>query len=565
MKHHIFRRYFCLFLLGLCALVALPLGRIVARSVRFLPNDMTGPMSHVKDRMGRDTYLLKVKIPYPGAKFDGVIKYEDMTGEYYVWMEDQAKLLDVRFPGCEVTRINLKELLGEPLTAPRTYELTLDLDALEYRTSDPQTSQDIGSNYVVFTISPDASGAMLMIDGNTLSFDAGQAMTPLLPYGDYAYTVAAPGYSQSQGTVHVISGDVVQETVTLRSAQGTLVVKSATPGTTIKVDDKVVSATGSWIGLLPGASHKVECSHDSYRPSVKMVEVVADQTVTLDFDALPPITGTLPVQVKPIGSQVKVDGKDMGVTPLILKDLTLGSHKIEIFKSGYQTYTTTVSVKEGTRNTPLTADLTAVPTRAEEPKPAADKVSKNTKKDNADGYINGYGYVDLGLPSGTKWATCNVGASSPSDYGDYFAWGEISPKSTYTEDNSATYRKGGISDISANPSMDAACAQWGSTWRLPTKTELEELRDKCTWTWMKQGGHKGYKITGPNGRSIFLPASGERINSLRSDKGKYGNYWSSESKDSYYAYHLSIGLGYHGHYVSWRNRRCGFSVRPVSK
>lgn len=562
MKHHIFRRYFCLLLLGLCAMVALPLGRIVARSVRFLPDDMTGPMSHVKDRVGRDTYLLKVKIPYPGAKFDGVIKYEDMTGEYYVWMEDQAKLLDVRFPGCEVTRINLKELLGEPLTAPRTYELTLDLDALEYRTSDPQTSQDIGSNYVVFTISPDASGAMLMIDGNTLSFDAGQAMTPLLPYGDYAYTVAAPGYSQSQGTVHVVSGDVVQERVALRSTQGTLVVKSATPGTTIKVDDRVVSSTGGWSGLLPGASHKVECIKDSYRPSVKMVEVVADQTVTLDFDALTPITGTLPVQVKPIGSQVKVDGKDMGVTPLILKDLLIGSHKIEVSKSGYQTYTATVTVKEGTGNAPLTADLTAVPARTEEPSAPSGNVAQKTRQDNADGYINGYGYVDLGLPSGVKWATCNVGATSPPDYGDHFSWGETSTKSTYTWKNSATYGKGGFGDISGNPSMDAARAKWGSTWRLPTKAELEELTSKCTWTWTKQGVHNGYKVTGPNGRSIFLPAAGWSSESSHTLGGQSGDYWSSWPYNNNGAYLLSFG-GVSVH-VSWKTRLHGFSVRPVS-
>lgn len=561
MKHHIFRRYFCLFLLGLCALVALPLGRIVARSVRFLPDDMTGPMSHVKDRVGRDTYLLKVKIPYPGAKFDGVIKYEDMTGEYYVWMEDGAKLLDVRFPGCEVTRVNLKELLGEPLTAPRTYELTLDLDALEYRTLDPQTPQDIGSNYVVFTISPDVAGAMLMIDGNTLSFDTGQAMTPLLPYGDYAYTVAAPGYSQSQGTVHVVSGDVVQETVTLRSTQGTLIVKSTTPGTTIKVDDKIVSTTGNWSGLLPDASHKVECIKDSYRPSVKMIEVVAGQTVTLDFDALTPITGTLPVQVKPIGSQVKVDGKDMGVTPLILKDLLIGSHKIEVSKSGYQTYTATVTVKEGTGNAPLTADLTAVPSRAEEPRGSSGDASR--RPDGADGYINGYGYVDLGLPSGTKWATCNVGASSPSDYGDYFAWGEISPKSTYTDENSVTHGKNNFSDISGNPSMDAARAKWGSTWRLPTKAELEELKSKCKWKWTKHGGHKGYMVTGPNGRSIFLPVAGLRFKSSLEFKSSVGYYWSSSPYGLALAYALCFSSGRYDLYQHLHYR--GFSVRPVSE
>lgn len=96
------------------------------------------------------------------------------------------------------------------------------------------------------------------------------------------------------------------------------------------------------------------------------------------------------------------------------------------------------------------------------------------------GCINGHNYVDMGLPSGLKWATCNVGASRPEDYGDYYAWGEIQTKSEYTVENSLTFGRN-IGNISGNSRYDVACAQWGSSWRLPTFTEIEELQNLCKW------------------------------------------------------------------------------------
>lgn len=179
------------------------------------------------------------------------------------------------------------------------------------------------------------------------------------------------------------------------------------------------------------------------------------------------------------------------------------------------------------------------------------------------GYINGHEWINLGLPSGTKWATCNVGASSPSDYGSYFAWGETSPKSAYTEANSKTYKKS-IGDISGNPVYDAARANWGGTWRMPTKAESQELVDKCSWTWTTQGGKKGYKVTGPNGNSIFLPAAGDRYGTSLDDAGEYGFYWCSTPSESVTetAYFLWIYESFR--LVHWYYRYYGQSVRPVA-
>ena len=118
---------------------------------------------------------------------------------------------------------------------------------------------------------------------------------------------------------------------------------------------------------------------------------------------------------------------------------------------------------------------------------------------------DGHEYVDLGLS--VKWATCNVGASKPEEYGDYFAWGETSTKEEYTEENSLTYGKK-MSDIAGNAQYDAARANWGGSWRMPTEYEWQELIDKCKWEWGKVTGVKVNKVTGPNGNSIFLPAAG---------------------------------------------------------
>ena len=180
---------------------------------------------------------------------------------------------------------------------------------------------------------------------------------------------------------------------------------------------------------------------------------------------------------------------------------------------------------------------------------------------------NGHEYVDLGLPSGLKWATCNVGANKPEDYGDYFAWGEVNTKSEYSPKK---YKFGflmtgflNLITIGGIKKYDAARYNWGGKWRIPTKAELQELCDKCTWIWMSQNGVEGYKVTGPNGNSIILPAARYRIWTLLGDAGSYGFYWSStpNESDSYYAYGLSFNSSTHG--LDYYNRYLGQSVRPV--
>ena len=199
--------------------------------------------------------------------------------------------------------------------------------------------------------------------------------------------------------------------------------------------------------------------------------------------------------------------------------------------------------------------------REEQARREREEQERKAREARLQGSHNGYEWVDLGLS--VKWATCNVGANSPSDYGDYYAWGETSTKSSYDTDNSKTYGKS-MGNIGGNSSYDVARYRWGGSWRLPTKAELEELKTECTWTWTTQGGHNGYKVTGKNGKSIFLPAAGYRYDTTLKAVGEIGSCWSSTPYESntISAYYLNFNP-YRDYYVDWLYRYFGRSVRPV--
>lgn len=203
-----------------------------------------------------------------------------------------------------------------------------------------------------------------------------------------------------------------------------------------------------------------------------------------------------------------------------------------------------------------------------------------SKVENPDPNTGNHEYVDLGLS--VKWATCNVGATKPEEYGDYFAWGETQPKSTYnwstykwcngssnTQTKYNTNSSYGTVDNKTQLELsdDAARANWGGSWRMPTDAELTELRENCTWTWTTQNGVYGYKVTskksGYTNKSIFLPAAGYRYLGDLSDAGSYGNYWSS----SLYTVNPNYAseLYFSSYYVrrDSDSRFYGLSVRPV--
>ena len=199
------------------------------------------------------------------------------------------------------------------------------------------------------------------------------------------------------------------------------------------------------------------------------------------------------------------------------------------------------------------------------------KILENYKEGNekdANNIINGHEYVDLGLPSGLKWATCNVGANKPDEDGNYFAWGETKTKEVYDTVTSLTYRKK-LGDFSGLERYDAATANWGGSWRMPTRSEFEELIDNCTWTFTSIGGNSGYIVEGPNGNTIFLPAAGylEGQSKAKKSKGKVGFYWSSTPDDGIYD-GVAYGLHFYdgsSEFVNYGYRCSGMTVRPITE
>lgn len=180
---------------------------------------------------------------------------------------------------------------------------------------------------------------------------------------------------------------------------------------------------------------------------------------------------------------------------------------------------------------------------------------------------NGHEYIDLGLPSGLLWATCNVGATAPEAYGNYYAWGDVKTKSSYTSSNYSTYNLE-ITDISGNAQYDAATANWGGDWRMPTKDEVNELRNNCTWTWTTQNSVNGYNVEGPNGNSIFLPAAGYYSYQSFKDAGTRGFYWTSSDYINDFGidnYAVSLTIKSTSYNNGGNDRGNGRSVRPVIK
>lgn len=174
---------------------------------------------------------------------------------------------------------------------------------------------------------------------------------------------------------------------------------------------------------------------------------------------------------------------------------------------------------------------------------------------------NGHEYVNLGLPSGTKWATMNVGASSETNYGNYYQYGKGAAKYAATSGDSAY--SGEENPLAA--SADTAVQVWGGQWHMPTIAQIEELTTNTTYEWVenyKGSGKNGCTFTATNGAVLFFPAAGFWDDDIQYMVGNFGNYWSSSPSGSDYAYRLVFGYN-NDEYVDNYLRKLGGSVRPV--
>ena len=486
-------------------------------------------------------------------------------------------------------------------------EIEVTGDNLDFRLN-VNTAQS-RPQFVVFTVSP--TSAMVVIDNKNYVPDDSGVVSLRLVNGSYNYEISADEYYGESGKF-VVSGAKVEKIVTLKPAHGWLTMSLAdadvyvdnkhfgkTPITkrklasgehsimvvkelyhahkstitieegetlnyapTLLADFATVTfdagkgcdiyvnderkGVSPWSGKLATGTYVVEARKEGYR-STSVVHSISASPATQSYklDAPKPIMGSVVVTSTPAKADVLIDGKLVGQTPL-LYDLLVGKHDVKVTLAGYQSYTKSVTIIENKE-----VELSAVLTKNASTATVVTNDAFGTTKHEC---------VDLGLS--VKWATCNVGASRPEEYGDYFAWGETTTKSSYTKNNSITYDEK-INDIEGNSQYDAARANWGGEWRMPTKAEMQELKEKCIWMWTTVNGVKGCRVTGPNGNSIFLPAAGYCYGTSSIDVGLYGRYWSStlgvDNDNS--AYRLYFDIGFYGLYRN--SLYYGHSIRPV--
>ena len=187
--------------------------------------------------------------------------------------------------------------------------------------------------------------------------------------------------------------------------------------------------------------------------------------------------------------------------------------------------------------------------------------------------------VDLGLPSGTKWATMNVGANSAEECGSYFAWGDVTTRENYDPrtinygytETGGDYTKYNAADGKTvlEPMDDAATVNWGGSWRMPTREEMEELISSCKWEVTTQNDVIGCKVTGPNGKSIFMPAAGRYNGTSLGNKGRYLYYWTATlftpSSNTHKGAELKVNVEKNNPDIDDDKRDVGMPVRPVTK
>lgn len=319
--------------------------------------------------------------------------------------------------------------------------------------------------------------------------------------------------------------------------------------------------------------------------SLTPAEVDPGEVIKPELD----LTGSLNVSSDPPGAIIWLDEKNSGKqTPGVLENVPSGEHIVSLTLKGYSSVKVSVLVPPG-QSTSLKCILSAIQTTAVSvAEPPSERITSGSRESQQvssagtspeNGKLNGHEYVDLGLS--VKWATMNVGASSPEGYGGYFAWGEIATKKEYLwttlkycMDGSGVVFSKYAARTSSQPendnktrldrSDDAARLNWGSGWRMPTLVEFTELCTRCTWTWTSINGKSGYKVTSrTTGNSIFLPAAGARGGAGLEDAGSYGFYWSSSrhSDNPANAYYLLFDSSVVNRYT--RYRYYGHSIRAV--
>ncbi|MGM9811707.1 MAG: SUMF1/EgtB/PvdO family nonheme iron enzyme [Muribaculaceae bacterium] len=330
-------------LLGLLlfdALIVSAQGISVA-SFRRLDNDLTANIAGtmMKDQNGDVAALIKVVTTQTGFTFEGgmagIVKTRQEAGEIWVYVPHGIQRITIKHPQLGVLRDYYFEI---GIEAARTYEMVLTTG--EVRTV---VTQDTGGSFLAITVTPKT--ASVYIDEELQENDGSGEITKLLPYGEHQYRVEAGNYLPEAGVV-TIGKEKQTLTISLKSALASLSVNSTTPGTRIFVNEKL-RGTDKWQGSLAAGMYVIEGKLDGYHDSKTTINIGKQEAKTVTLPALVPMYGTLSVNYKPIGAEVWLDGKQLGSSPDIFKNVLAGKHKLTIKKSGYSDHSEDVLLAEG--------------------------------------------------------------------------------------------------------------------------------------------------------------------------------------------------------------------------
>ena len=495
----------------LTLLLALPASaqEMTVKSMVHDPFDQTANLSENMYKDNNQEYggLVKVRLAVSGATFEGwVLKQEPHgAGEYWVFMAKGSGGLTVKAPGylpLEVDFSNYDDCIVKSL---HTYILTITL---------PQAAVagpvDDGMRFLAMTVSP--KNSTVLVDGNAQMVDENGEVVVRLPKGTHRYRVSATGYEMKEGTVDIGDNNTPLK-VSLVSTLATLRVECATSGAEIIVNGQS-KGRAPWSGTLMSGDYLVEARLNGYHAQQQSISLSEKENRTLKIPALQQIIGILSVECRPIGSDVYVDGRKIGTTPNIFRDIPVGQHRVEIRKEGYESLTKTVTINENEQASvtgTLKAIVASAPSNPNSPSTPSSPSTPNSPSSSKETFtVNGVSFTMVRVDGGTF--TMGATEEQESAASDCEKPAHEVTLSTYmigeTEVTQALWQAvmgNNPSEFTGDSSRPVENVSWkdcqkfikklnrltGKTFRLPTEAE---------WKYAARGGNKSrhYKYSGSN-------------------------------------------------------------------
>ena len=327
-----------LFLIMLCFALCVQAQELTVKTMEAAGSDISASTQRRTDLNGNPCALVKVQLATPGAKFEGNVigDTEFKTGEYWVYMTDGSYMLQVKHPSFLPLMVNFRDYEIRGVKPLNTYVLKI---AMPQVLAGPV---DDGQRYLAMTVEPE-QGAVVLIDGELQELTNG-SLSLLLPMGQHSYSVACKGYQTQSGTVNLVDNRTTLP-IKLESTMGRLSISCATTTASLFVNDQL-KGTGQWSGQLAAGSYRVEARQDGYRPQRQSIVLAERGNESVAIPALQPIVGNLNVNYQPLDAEVWLDGKKLGVSPNIFRNIMVGSHKVEINAVGYEKAEQTVVIEE---------------------------------------------------------------------------------------------------------------------------------------------------------------------------------------------------------------------------